>query len=43
MSYAHDVVTLRHGKINDGAMRFSRLTRAEAPPEVAGFTTGRSV
>ena len=24
MSYAHDVVTLRHGKINDGAMRFSR-------------------
>lgn len=24
MSYAHDVVTLRHGRINDGAMRFSR-------------------
>ena len=25
MSYAHDVVTLRHGKINDGSMRFSRV------------------
>jgi cation diffusion facilitator CzcD-associated flavoprotein CzcO len=24
MSYAHDVVTLRHGRIDDGAMRFSR-------------------
>jgi cation diffusion facilitator CzcD-associated flavoprotein CzcO len=24
MSYAHDVLTLRYGKINDGAMRFSR-------------------
>ena len=38
MSYAHDVVTLRHGKINDGSMRFSRLTGTPAPPEVAGFT-----
>jgi cation diffusion facilitator CzcD-associated flavoprotein CzcO len=28
MSYAHDVVTLRHGKINDGAMRFSRRAAA---------------
>jgi hypothetical protein len=28
MSYAHDVITLRHGKVNDGAMRFSRLRRA---------------
>jgi monooxygenase len=27
MSYAHDVITLRYGKINDGAMRFSRLPR----------------
>jgi monooxygenase len=27
MSYAHDVVTLRHGKIDDGSMRFSRLPR----------------
>ncbi len=43
MSYAHDVVALRHGKINDGSMRFSRRTGAEAPSEVAGFTTGRSV
>ncbi len=43
MSYAHDVITLRHGKINDGSMRFSRLNRADAPPEVAGFTVGRSV
>ncbi len=41
--HAHDVITLRHGKINDGSMRFSRLTGAEARPEVAGFTTGRSV
>jgi hypothetical protein len=24
MSYANDVLTLRYGKINDGAMRFSR-------------------
>ena len=23
-SYAHDVVTLRHGKIDDGSMRFAR-------------------
>ena len=43
MSYAHDMVALRHGKINDGSMRFSRLTELQAPPEVAGFTTGRSV
>jgi hypothetical protein len=35
------VVTLRHGKINDGSMRFSRLTSAEAPPEVAGFACQR--
>ena len=26
MSYAHDVVALRYGKINDGSMRFSRRT-----------------
>jgi cation diffusion facilitator CzcD-associated flavoprotein CzcO len=32
MSYAHDIVTLRYGKINDGAMRFSR---APAPPAPA--------
>jgi cation diffusion facilitator CzcD-associated flavoprotein CzcO len=31
MSYAHDVVTLRHGKINDGAMRFSRRAAATEP------------
>ncbi len=36
MSYAHDVVTLRHGKINDGSMRFSRLGRASAPPQAGG-------
>ena len=42
MSYAHDVITLRYGKINDGAMRFSRLPRAQAPPESAGVSTGRS-
>jgi NAD(P)-binding Rossmann-like domain len=27
MSYAHDLVTLRHGKIDDGSMRFSRPPR----------------
>jgi cation diffusion facilitator CzcD-associated flavoprotein CzcO len=27
MSYAHDVITLRYRRINDGAMRFSRLGR----------------
>jgi monooxygenase len=41
-SYPHDVVTLRHGKINDGTMRFSRLRGAQAPPKAAGVTTGRS-
>jgi cation diffusion facilitator CzcD-associated flavoprotein CzcO len=39
MSYAHDVVALRYGKINDGAMRFSRLPRAQAPPEAAGVSS----
>jgi hypothetical protein len=24
MTYAQDVVTLRHGKLDDGTMRFSR-------------------
>jgi len=42
MSYAHDVLTLRYGKISDGAMRFSRLPRTQAPPEAAGVATGRS-
>jgi len=28
MSYPRDVVTLRHGKIDDGSIRFSRLDRA---------------
>jgi cation diffusion facilitator CzcD-associated flavoprotein CzcO len=27
MSYAHDLVKLRHGRINDGAMRFTRRAR----------------
>ncbi len=31
MSYAHDVVRLRYGKIDDGAMRFSRRSRAAEP------------
>ena len=39
MSYPYDVATLRYGKINDGTMRFSRLPRAQAPPEAAGVTT----
>ena len=42
MSYARDVVTLRYGRINDGAMRFSRLPRAQVPPEAAGVAAGRS-
>ncbi len=37
MGYVHDVVTLRHGKINDGSMRFSRLTAAQTQPR--NFTT----
>ena len=41
MSYAHDVVTLRHGKIDDGSMRFSRLDGPAARP-AAGLATGRS-
>jgi cation diffusion facilitator CzcD-associated flavoprotein CzcO len=33
MSYAHDVVTLRHGRIEDGALRFARRrARAELAP-----------
>jgi cation diffusion facilitator CzcD-associated flavoprotein CzcO len=31
MSYARDVLTLRYGRINDGAMRFSRLPRPYRP------------
>jgi len=27
--YAHDVLTLRYGKINDETMRFSRLAKSE--------------
>lgn len=34
MSYARDVIALRYGKIDDGAMRFSRLPRAQAAPRV---------
>ena len=30
MSYAHDVLTLRHGRINDGMLRFSRRHGASA-------------
>jgi cation diffusion facilitator CzcD-associated flavoprotein CzcO len=37
MSYAHDVVTLRHGRIDDGTMRFTRLpVRAELAPTAGG-------
>jgi len=31
MSYAHDVVILRHGKIDDGSMRFSRAGQEPSP------------
>jgi monooxygenase len=39
MSYAHDVVTLRHGKIDDGSIRFSRTGPDSRPgrgPRSAG-------
>jgi monooxygenase len=42
MSYAHDVITLRYGKINDGVVRFSRLSRAQPPASRAGATARRS-
>jgi monooxygenase len=35
MNYAQDVVTLRHGKLDDGTMRFSAATRV-GPRETAG-------
>ena len=35
MSYAHDVVTLRHGKIDDGSMRFSAGAGAGGTTDVA--------
>jgi monooxygenase len=41
MSYAHDVLTLRYGKINDGAIRFARLPRAQASLEAAGAASRR--
>ena len=44
MSYLHDVVALRYGKINDGAMRFSR--RAVQPSvrvNPGGITTSSAV
>lgn len=31
MSYAHDLIALRHGPIDDGAMRFSRQPAPRAP------------
>ncbi|MET0233620.1 MAG: NAD(P)/FAD-dependent oxidoreductase [Kibdelosporangium sp.] len=31
-SYAHDVVKLRHGRVADGVMRFTRRARAKASP-----------
>jgi cation diffusion facilitator CzcD-associated flavoprotein CzcO len=34
MSYARDVITLRYGKIDDGAIRFSRLPRVHAASRV---------
>jgi monooxygenase len=42
MSYAHDVITLRYAKINDGVIRFSRLSRAQPPARGAGATARRS-
>jgi cation diffusion facilitator CzcD-associated flavoprotein CzcO len=31
MSYAHDVVSLRHGQIEDGAMKFKHATKSTSP------------
>lgn len=31
MSYLNDLITLRHGKIDDGTMRFSRLAKVRRP------------
>jgi monooxygenase len=42
MSYAHDVITLRYGKINDGAMRFSRSRLRRREPVVTARTNARS-
>jgi monooxygenase len=36
MSYAHDVVKLRHGRIDDGAMRFSRKPASQKAVERSG-------
>jgi hypothetical protein len=36
MSYAHDLVTLRYRKIDDGAIRFSRLAAAAEPAGSSG-------
>ncbi len=38
MSYAHDLLRLRYGRINDGAMRFSaRPAAGPGPGDVAGY------
>ncbi len=31
MSYLHDVITLRHGRVDDGALRFSRVSSPRIP------------
>jgi monooxygenase len=41
MSYAHDVVALRYGKMDDGSMRFSRLPATAVPARNA--SDGRNV
>ena len=33
MSYLNDVVTLRHGRIDDGVLRFSRRGAGVSPAE----------
>jgi cation diffusion facilitator CzcD-associated flavoprotein CzcO len=42
MSYLSDVVTLRHGRIRDGSMRFSRRDSHQAQPVPAASTAGGS-
>jgi monooxygenase len=42
MNYPRDVIALRYGKINDGTMRFSYLSRTQVPRAAAGVTASRS-
>ena len=43
MSYAHDLLTLRYGRINDGVLRFSRRHGASAHDNGIGADRTRRV